>query len=67
MVDALSLSGDEGRSTTAISFGEVSSNLRSGDLRMGKPGRSGGHSLLMVRGVIPGELKHLSTRRKGEQ
>lgn len=39
MVDALALKGDEGRGVAAISFGEVSSNLRSEDLRMGKPHR----------------------------
>jgi len=37
MVDALTQNGDEGRSVTAISFGEVCSNLWSGDLPMGKP------------------------------
>ncbi len=37
MVDALTLRGDEGRGTAAISFGEAPSSLRSGDLRMGKP------------------------------
>lgn len=37
MVDALALKSDEGRSVAAISFGEVRSNLWSGDLRMGKP------------------------------
>lgn len=37
MVDALDLIGDEGRGVTAISFGEVSSNLWTGDFRMGKP------------------------------
>ncbi len=36
-MDALTKNGDEGRSVTAISFGEVCSNLRSGDFRMGKP------------------------------
>ena len=36
-MDALALKGDEGRSMAAISFGEVPSNLRSGDFRMGKP------------------------------
>lgn len=35
MVDALTLNGEEGRSIAAISFGEVQSNLRSGDFRMG--------------------------------
>ena len=37
MADALTLEDDEGRGVAAISFGEVPSNLRSGDLRMGKP------------------------------
>ena len=37
MVDALALKGDEGRGLAAICFGEVPSNLRSEDLRMGKP------------------------------
>ncbi len=32
--------GDEGRSLAAIRFGEVPSNLRSGDFRMGKPHRA---------------------------
>ena len=39
MVDALTLKGDEGRGVAAICFGEVLSNLRSGDLRMGQPYR----------------------------
>ena len=37
MVDALTLKGDEGRGIAAIRFGEVLSNLRSGDFRMGQP------------------------------
>ena len=37
MVDALTEEGDEGRGVAAICFGEVLSNLRSGDFRMGKP------------------------------
>ncbi len=37
MVDALALQSDEGRGMSAISFGEVTNNLRSGDFRMGKP------------------------------
>ena len=40
MVDALALKGDEGRGVAAIRFGEVPSNLRSGDVRMGKPRRA---------------------------
>ena len=39
MVDALALKGDEGRSVAAIRFGEVPSNLRSGDVRMRKLSR----------------------------
>jgi len=37
MVDALAQKGDEGRGVTAISVGELSSELWSGDVRMGKP------------------------------
>ena len=37
MVDALTLKGDEGRGVAAIRFGEVPNNLRSGDVRIGKP------------------------------
>ena len=40
MVDALTEEGDEGRGIAAICFGEVLSNLRSGDFRMGKPHRA---------------------------
>ena len=35
MVDALGYEGDEGRGVTAKSLGELSSKLRSGDVRMG--------------------------------
>lgn len=37
MVDALTQHGDEGRGIAAKSLGEVLSNLRSGNVRMGKP------------------------------
>jgi len=37
MVDALAQKGDKGRGVTAISVGEVSSDLWSGDVRMGQP------------------------------
>lgn len=37
MEDAWGDRGDEGRGVPAISPGEVATNLRSGDLRMGKP------------------------------
>ena len=40
MVDASGGPGDEGRGVAAISLGEVRSNLRSGDARMGKPNRA---------------------------
>ncbi len=36
-MDALALQSDEGRGMSAICFGEVTINLRSGDFRMGKP------------------------------
>ena len=39
MVDALGLKGDEGRGVAAIRFGEVPSNLQSGDVRMRKLSR----------------------------
>ncbi len=39
MVDALTQHGDEGRGVAAKSLGEVLSNLRSGNVRMGKPHR----------------------------
>ena len=32
--------GDEGRGVAAIRFGEVPNNLRSGDVRIGKPYRA---------------------------
>ena len=38
MVDASGYQGEEGRGVPAISLGEVVSNLRSGDFRMGQPG-----------------------------
>ena len=44
MVDALALKDDEGRSMAAIRFGEVPSNRRSEDVRMGKPLRVNGDS-----------------------
>jgi len=37
MEDALTLKDDEGGGVTALSFGEPSSRLWSGDIRMGKP------------------------------
>ena len=38
-MDALAVIGDEGRGVAAIRFGEVPSNLRSGDVRMRKLSR----------------------------
>ena len=66
MEDALTQKGDEGRCVSAISFGEVTSNLWSGDLRMGKP-RCVNHNDSSAErrdGSKPGEVKHLSTQRK---
>jgi len=37
MEDALGYRGDQGRGVSAISPGEVTTNLWSGDFRMGKP------------------------------
>ena len=39
MVDALTSNGEEGRDVAAICLGEVRSNLRSGNFRMGEPRR----------------------------
>ena len=43
----------------------AASKRRSGDVRMGKPG--GGNAPSSCKGSQPGELKHLSTRRKRNQ
>ena len=43
----------------------AASERRSGDIRMGKPGR--GHTLSLRKGGQPRELKHLSTWRKRNQ
>ena len=48
-MDALTRTSDEGRSMVAIRFGEVPSNLRSGDVLMGKPARFGEHSVTLGR------------------
>jgi len=53
MVDALTSRGDEGRGVTAISFGEVSSNLWSGDFRMGKPNWANLNYPAAMRGANP--------------
>ena len=68
MVDALTLEDEEGRGVTAISLGEVCSDLRSGDVRMGKPN-------IVINYIIPtlllggelGEVKHFSSRRNREK
>ena len=66
-MDALTEDADEGRGVAAISLGEVLSNLRSGDARMGKP--SIGEPMLSRRmsGREPGEVKHFSSQRKRNQ
>ena len=51
MVDALTEEGDEGRGVAAICFGEVPSNLRSGDLRMGQPYQANPDNSLVKREV----------------
>ena len=66
MVDALTVRGDEGRGIAAISFGEVCSNLRSEDFRMRKLTEFE-YSVLHAVESEPGEVKHLSTRRKRKQ
>ena len=68
MVDALGYEGDEGRGVPAKSLGEVVSNLRSGDVRMGKPHPSKDEMTQSARvGGEPAEVKHLSKRRKIER
>ena len=49
---------------TAKSSDEVCTTAKVRDIRMGKPVR--GHTLSLLREREPGELKHLSTRRKRE-
>ena len=63
MVDALTSSSDEGRGVAAISFGEVLSNLRSGDVRMGKPASANRSRLAQNARSLPAEVKHLIKRR----
>ena len=70
MVNALGGCGDEGRGVAAISLGEVRSNRRSQDFRMGKPGSTKSRIVPpehFLGEAIPGEVKHLSTRRKRNQ
>jgi len=77
-VDASTPEADEGRGVAAISLGEVPSNLWSGDFRMGKPApminrsvpmlhRDGNPGKWNISVREPGEVKHLSTRRKRKQ
>ena len=61
------MSGDEGRGVAAIRSGEVPSNLRSGDVRMGKPSRQKRRESCSNTGRKPREVKHLSTERKRDQ
>ena len=64
----MTLEDEEGRGVTAISLGEVCSDLRSGDVRMGKPN-------IVINYIIPdfnrggelGEVKHFSSRRNREK
>jgi len=51
----------------AISLGEVLSNLRSGDFRMGKPLRVNLGDSELDSESVPAELKHLSKRRNREK
>ena len=67
MVDALAPCGDEGRGVAAKCFGEVRSNLRSGDVRMGKPYGVNHRNFTLDVESEPGEVKHLSTQWKREQ
>lgn len=66
MVDALTQQSDEGRGIAAIRSGEMLSNLRSGDFRIGKPKRL---DLLFCYFAdrVPREVKHFSTWRKRKQ
>ena len=59
--------GDEGRGVTAKCFGEVSSNLWSGDIRMGKPRVAKVTWLRCKSESKPAEVKHFSKRRKRKQ
>ena len=67
MEDALTEEDDEGRGVAAISFGEVRSNLWSGDFRMGKPNWANLNYPDEKSGSKPAEVKHLSKQRKIEQ
>ena len=61
------MKGDEGRGVAAIRFGEVPSNLRSGDVRMGKPTGKKFSVFCSNAESKPWEVKHLSTKRKRDQ
>jgi len=55
MEDALTRKSEEGRGVTAISFGEPSSGLWSGDDRMGEPHRANLDDPAQA-GSVPGEV-----------
>src|SRR3989338_7710924 len=57
------MKGDEGRGVAAIRFGEVPSNLRSGDVRMGKPTGKKFSVFCSNAESKPWEVKHLKTNR----
>ena len=61
--------GEEGRGVTAINLGEVSSNLWSQGVRMGKPHawKQVWSGILNGVGSEPAEVKHFSKRRKRKQ
>ena len=63
-MDASIPKGDEGRGVSAKSLGEVASNLRSVDIRMGKPSLANPGYPDSESGAVPAEVKHLSKRRK---
>ena len=70
MVDALAPRGEDGRGVAAKSSGELLTKRGPRDLLTGKPG--GGHAPSFTAESIgregrPGELKHLSTPRKGKK
>ncbi len=69
MGDALTLRSDEGRGMAAISYGELPSKryirrFPNGETHRGKPTVS---CVIVGTGGVPGEVKHLSTRRKRDQ
>jgi len=67
MVNALTSRADEGRGVSAISPGEVTSDLWPGDVRMWQHNVE--QSMLCVSNDtwVPAEVNHLSKRRKIKQ